>query len=178
MMVLPLFPEESIKTLYAEFERKIDNVDADTRAVYRHFKTVWLDTFPPSLWCQNDHIFRTNNFAESFHASLSRRLTQHHHQFNVLARHVVKMIKESRLRLDEERFNPKQRWRMGVVKRKLSALIENYLNGPPLALPLSDLVKTLFNTLHEKVPFEEAFEDDNEAECDDSSEVAMELVDE
>ena len=67
---------------------------------------------------------------------------------------------------------------MGVVKRKLGALIENYLNVPPLALPLHDLVKTLFNTLHEKVPFEEAFDVDNEAECDDSSEVAMELVDE
>ena len=49
-----------------------------------------------------------------------------------------------------------------------------------MALPLpslSDLVKTLFNTVHEKVPFEEAFEEDDEAGVDDSSEVAMEIVD-
>ena len=176
-MVLPLFPEDNIRTMFDEFERRIGNADTDTRAVYLHFKTVWMDMFPPLLWCQNDHLFRTNNFAESFHASLTRRLTQHHPQFPVFARHVVKMIAESRIRLDEERFNPKRRWRMGSVRRKVNTLIGNYLNGPPLALPLSDLVKTLSNTLHEKVPFEEAFEEDDEAGVDDSSEVAMEIVD-
>ena len=67
---------------------------------------------------------------------------------------------------------------MGVLRRKLNALITNYLNGPPLALPLQDLVKTIFNTLHAKVPFEDVFEDDDETGDDDSSEVAMELVEE
>ena len=47
LTVLPLFPEETTKTLYAEFKKKIDNVEAETRAVYRHFKRVRLDTFQP-----------------------------------------------------------------------------------------------------------------------------------
>ena len=47
-----------------------------------------------------------------------------------------------------------------------------------LALRLPDLVKTVFNSLHEKVPFEDAFEHEVESSELDSSEVAMEIVDE
>ena len=39
-------------------------------------------------------------------------------------------------------------------------------------------MKTVFNSLHEKVPFEDAFEHDVESFELDSSEVAMEIVDE
>ena len=159
---------------FEELERHVDPADMETCALYRHFRTVWLGAFPPSLWCQHDRLFRTNNFAESFHALLSRRVTQHYPQFPVFARHVVRLIQEGRLKLDEERFNPKQRWRMAAVRRKVNTLIENYLNGPPLALPLPDLVKAIFNSLHEKVPFEDAFEPEAESGEPDSSEVAIE----
>ena len=65
---------------------------------------------------------------------------------------------------------------MTAVRRKVMTLIENYLNGPPLALPLKDFVKAIFTGLHEKVRFEEAFEQEVES-CDlDSSEVAMEII--
>ena len=67
---------------------------------------------------------------------------------------------------------------MGVLRRKLNALITNYLNCPPLALPLEDPVKTIFNTIHAKIPFEDVFEDDDAIGDDESSEVAMELVEE
>ena len=67
---------------------------------------------------------------------------------------------------------------MAAVRRKVNTLIENYLTGPPLALPLPDLVKAIFNGLHEKVPFEDAFEPEVESSELDSSEVAMEIVDE
>ena len=67
---------------------------------------------------------------------------------------------------------------MAAVRRKVNTLIENYLNGPPLALTLPDLVKAIFNSLHEKVPFEDAFEPEPEPGELDSSEVAMEVVDE
>ena len=33
MMVLPLFPEDNIRTMFDEFERRIGNADTDTRAV-------------------------------------------------------------------------------------------------------------------------------------------------
>ena len=174
---LPLFPEDKIVSTFEELERHIDPADMETCAVYRHFRTVWLCAFPPSLWCQHDHLFRTNNFAESFHASLSRRVTQHNPQFPVFARHVVRLVRESRLELDEERFNPKQRWRMAAVRRKVNTLIGNYLNGPPLALALPDLVKAIFNSFHEKVAFEDAFEPEPERDELDSSEVAMEMAD-
>ena len=67
---------------------------------------------------------------------------------------------------------------MTAVRLKVNTLIGNYLNGPPLALRLPDLVKTVFNSLHEKVHFEDAFEPEVESSELDSSEVAMEIVDE
>ena len=117
LMVLPLLPEDKIASTFEELERHIDPADMETCAVYRYFRTVWICTFPPSLWCQHDCLFRTNNFAESFHALLSRLVTQHHPQFPVFASHVVRLIRESRLKLDEERFDPKQRWCMAAVRR-------------------------------------------------------------
>ena len=120
-------------------------------------------------------MFRTDSFAESFHASFSRRLTLHHPQFHVFARYIVKTIKESRLRLEDERFNPKYRWRTGYGYESSTPSLK-LPERSALALPIQDLVKTIFNTLHAKVPFEDVFEDDNEIGDDDSSEVAMELV--
>ena len=122
---------------FEELERSIDPADMETCAVYRHFRTTPLGAFPPQLWCQQDFLFRTNNFAESFHPSLSRRVTQHLPQFPVFARHVVRLIRESRLKLDGERFSPKHLWRMAAVRRKVNTLVENYLNSPPFALPIS-----------------------------------------
>ena len=139
LMVLPSFLEDKIKSTFEELERHLDPADMETRAVYNHFRSVWFGVFPPSLWCRHDCLFRTNNFAESFHASLSRQLMQHHPQFSVFARHVIRLIHESRTKLDGERFNPKQRWRMTAVRLKVNALIGNYLNGPilPFASPTS-----------------------------------------
>ena len=58
----------------------------------------------------------------------------------------------------------------------LKALVDNYFQGPPLALPLEQLLSVLFDRLHEKTASDEIF--DSPAESDgDSSDVAMEIED-
>ena len=74
LMVLPLFPEDMIRTTFDEFEKMMNNTDADTRAVYHHFKTVRIDTFPPSLWCQNDHMSHTNKLSKFKAISKMRKM--------------------------------------------------------------------------------------------------------
>ena len=58
----------------------------------------------------------------------------------------------------------------------MKALVDNFLRGPPLALPLEQLLTTLFDRLHENVKSEEFFEDHDD-DVDDCSEVPMEIVD-
>ena len=50
LMVLPLLLEDKIASTFEELERHIDPADMETCAVCCHFRTVWICTFPPSLW--------------------------------------------------------------------------------------------------------------------------------
>ena len=142
------------------------------------FEGVWFDTFPISIWCQNNASFRTNNVAESFHAALSRRILHHHPQFYLFTRQVVQIINESKTILEEERLHPKERLRGAAVRRKINTLIENYNRGPPLALPLKTLMKAIYDALHEHVSFGDAFECEPDGAVDDTSEVEMDIIDE
>ena len=177
-MVLPLFPEDKIRKIFHELRNQLGLDDVDSRAVYNNFEDVWFASFTIALWCQNNSLCRTNNVAESFHASLSRRILHHHPQFNTFSRQLVQIINESKKRLEEERLHPKERPRNEATRRKVELLVENYARGPPLALPLRTLVRALFDSLHEKVPLEDAFECEPDGGVDDTSEVAMDIVDE
>ena len=129
------------------------------------------------LWCINTSTFRTNNYAESFHASLARRIIPCHPGFYVFLRNVIRIIKETKTELDVERLNPKiKRSSKDPAARKTTLLIENYIRGPPLALALDDFLREIFRVLHEKCIFEENFEEDMTQVGDDSSEVPMEIV--
>ena len=177
-MVWPLFPETRIKEVFDELRNQTATDDADSHSVYDYFKDVWFDSFPVNLWCQNSASFRTNNVAESFHAALSRRILHHHPQFHLFARQVAQIINESKTRLEEERHHPKERRRGATIQRKIDNLIENYIRGPPLALPLDQLVKAIYESLHEKASFDDAFECEPDVDVDDTSEVAMDIIDE
>ena len=122
--------------------------------------------------------FRTNNFAESFHASLSRRDVPCHPTFYTFLKRIIRIIQESKAELEVERQNPKTRRRTKeCVGMKVATLIDNYVHGPPLALTLEDFLQELFRVLHAKSAFEEVFEDDKSQDDTESSEVPMELAD-
>ena len=104
--------------------------------------------------------------------------SSNHNQFYLFARQVVQIIDESKTRLEEERLHPKERLRGAAVRRKINTLIENYNRGPPLALPLKTLMKAIYDALHEHVSFEDAFECEPDGAVDDTSEVAMDIIDE
>ena len=81
------------------------------------------------------------------------------------------------MKLQTHRRNPKIRLARALTLRNcLTSLVDNYLKGPPLALPLEDLPSVVFEKLHEKTASEELFECSEDDESD-SSEVPMELVD-
>ena len=131
------------------------------------------------LWCQNTSAFGTNNFAESFHASLARRNIPCHPGFHVFLRRMIRIIKETKTELDVERQNPKiKRSGKDYSERRTTLLIENYLRGPPLALELDDFLREIFRVLHERHMDEDMFEEDKSNDGEDSSEVPMEFVDE
>ena len=141
LMMLPLFPETNMRRVFDELKNQLSPDDMDSHVVYSYFEEVWFGVFPVNLWCQNNASFRTNNVAESFHAALSRRILHQHPQFNTFARQIVQIIDESKVRLEEERRHPKERRRVEGTRRKIDLIVENYLRGPPLALPLKTLVK-------------------------------------
>ena len=125
LMVLPCFPETSIKEVFDELRNQIAMDDTDSHTVYSYFEGVWFDTFPISIWCQNNESFSTNNVAESFHAALSMRIQHHHPQFHLFSRQVVRITNESKTRLEEERLHPKERLRCAAVRRKIKTNTEN-----------------------------------------------------
>ena len=99
-MVLPLFPETRIETVFDELGNQTAMDDADPPSVYNYFKDVWFDLFPVNLWCRIGASFRANNVAKYFHAALSRRILHHHPRFNMFARQLVQVINESKTRLE------------------------------------------------------------------------------
>ena len=153
------------------------STDVDLARVYCYFGDVWIRSIPIPCWCQYDTNFRTNNFAESFHAALSRTGLQQHPEFNTFLHTLCSLIKEGEIRLQSQRLNPKSNIRRVMrVRSTLKALVDNYFQGPPLALPLEQLLSVLFDRLHEKTASDEIF--DSPAESDgDSSDVAMDIED-
>ena len=177
LMVLPLFPADKISRVYDLMNPMFPRDDFDLSRVYCYFGDVWIRSFPISCWCQYDTNFRTNNFAESFHAALSRTRLQQHPEFNVFLRTARSLIEESLIRLQSQRLNPKSNiGKVTRVRSTLKALVDNYFHGPPLALPLEQLLQVLFDRLHEKTASTELF--DSPVESDgDISDVAMDIDD-
>ena len=60
------------------------------------------------------------------------------------------------------------------LRSTLKALVDNYFQGPPLALPLEQLLAVLFERLHEKTTSIEVFDsqEESDGECSD---VAMDV---
>ena len=177
LMVLPLFPADKIARVYEQMNQMFPHDDIDISRVFGYFGDVWIRSFPISCWCQYDTNFRTNNFAESFHAALSRTKLQQHPEFNVFLSTARSLIEESRIRLQSQRLNPKSNiGKVARVRSTLKALVDNYFHGPPLALPLEQLLQVLFDRLHEKTASTELFDSPVESEGD-SSDVAMDIED-
>ena len=175
LMVLPLFPGDKIACVFERMNMLFPSTDVDLARVYCYFSDVWIRAIPIPCWCQYDTNFRTNNFAESFHESFSRTGLQQHQEFNAFLHTVCSLIKEGEIRLQSQRLNPKSNiCRVMRVRSTLKALVDNYFQGPPLALPLEQLLSVLFDRLHEKTASDEIF--DSPAESDgDSSDVAMDI---
>ena len=144
LMVLPLFPGDKIACVFKRMNMLFPSTDVDLARVYCYFSDVWISAIPIPCWCQYDTNFRTNNFAESFHASLSRTGLQQHPEFNAFLHTVRSLIKEGEIRLQSQRLNPKSNIRRVMrVRSTLKALVDNYFQGPPLALPLEQLLCSL-----------------------------------
>ena len=173
-MVLPLQPQHLIRPVFRKLQVLVRN-DNDIVSAYSYFHNTWITGFPIELWCQNMSQFRTNNFAESFHASLSRRDVPCHPAFYTFLKRIIRIIQESKTELEVEKQNPKTRRSKECVGMKVATLIDNYVHGPPLAL--EDFLQELFRVLHAKSAFEEVFEDDKSQDDTESSEVPMELAD-
>ena len=110
LMVLPLLPQHRIRPVFRKLQALVQN-DNDLVSVYGYFHDTWITGFPIELWCQNMSQFRTNNFAESFHASLSRRDVPCHPAFYTFLKRIIRIIQESKGELEVERQNPKTRRR-------------------------------------------------------------------
>ena len=121
--------------------------------------------------------FRTNNFAESFHASLSRRDVPCHPTFYTFLKRIIRIIQESKGELEVERQNPKTRRMKECVGMKVTTLIDNYVHGPPLALALEHFLQELFRVLHAKSAFEEVFGDDKSQDDSELSDVPLKHAD-
>ena len=178
LMMLPLLPHDKIAAAFRELEQYFPETDDGLRAVYRHFNDVWVNGFPVVIWCQYNELNRTNNVAEAFHSILARRLMKHHPQFPTFHAHIAALIAESIVKFNTHRMNPKSTtYAKELLNSKLRALVKNYLSGPPLALPLDQLLEVLFDRLHEKTRVEDLFEHDGDGDDGTSEGVPMELVD-
>ena len=92
-----------------------------------------------------------NNFAEAFHSARSRRSLQIKPQFHAFVRHITDVIAETCELFETHRVNPKPlTWRLESLRTKLRCSVENNMSGPPLALPLDELLAVLFERLHER----------------------------
>ena len=70
-------------------------------------------------------------------------------QFPAFVRHITDVIAETRELFETHRVNPKRRTRrLESLRTKLRCLVENYMSGPPLALPLDELLAALFDRMH------------------------------
>ena len=79
------------------------------------------------------------------------------------------------MRLQSQRLNPKSKINRVIrIRSTLKALVDNYFQGPPLALPLEQLLAVLFERLHEKTMSVELFDSQEESDGE-SSEVAMDI---
>ena len=110
LMVLPLFPRDKIAVVFEKTRKLLPSNDNDILRVYNHFDDVWIKSIPISCWCQYGAAFRTNNFAESFHAALTRTITQQHPEFNTFARAVHPLFSDGLLKLRTQQHNPKSRF--------------------------------------------------------------------
>ena len=177
LMVLPLFPRHKIKSVYKTINAMIPRDDNDLVRLYAYFGDVWVRSIPIEYWCQYDCLFRTNNVAESFHAMLARRILHAHPEFNQFLCTINGLIAESRMKLQAQRTNPKTRNnRAAIVRARLKTLVDNYFAGPPLGLPIGELLPVLFDRMHETTREEELYEDDPDDDGD-GSDVPMELDD-
>ena len=177
LMVLPLFPLDKIVSVFESIRDLLPRDDNDIIRVYNYFRDVWIQSIPISCWCQYDTAFRTNNFAESFHAALTRTIIQQHPEFNTFMHTVRSLISDGLTKLHTQQLNPKSNASRLLRRRAmLKAMVDNYFHGPPLALPLEQLLASLFDRLHEKDKSEAFFETFDD-ERDDCSEVPMEIVD-
>ena len=177
LMVLHLFQQNKIVTMYKNINSLFPSADNDFTKLDSNFGCVWIRSILIQCWCRYDSLFRTNNVAESFHATLARRILNAHPEFYTFADTVHRLLSEAMLKLQTQRVNPKSRIRrVECVRYNLKAIVDNHIIGPPLGLPIEELVTILFEKLHEKTRAEEFYEcsDDDES---DSSEVPMELVD-
>ena len=151
--------------------------DNDILRVFNYFADVWIRSIPMSCWCQYGASFRTNNIAESFHAALTRTNIQHHPEFNAFMHTVNTLLSNASMKLHTQQLNPKSNAARLLRKRAtLKAMVDNYFIGPPLALPLKQLLPALFERLHEKEKSEAFFEAPKD-ETEDYSDVPMETVD-
>ena len=178
-MMLPILPHDKIVQAFRELERFFPRTDDGLWAVYTYFNDVWVNGFPIAIWSQYDVLHRTNNVAEAFHSILARRLMRHHPHFPEFHAHVARLLVECIVKFNAHRTNPKSRISAKeLLNNKICALVENFLSGPPLALPLDQLLETLFDRLHEKVRVEDLFEHDRDDIDSTSAGVPMEFPDE
>ena len=156
VMMLPMLPQDHIAAAFCELGPFFPGTDDGLSSVYKYFNDVWANGFPVAIWCQYDPLHRTNNVAEAFHSVLARRSLKPHPQFRVFHAHIARLLAEGAVKLNTHRTNPKPAARaQEALKNKLCALVDNYLSGPPLALPLDQLLAALFERLHEKTRVED-----------------------
>ena len=179
LMMLPMLPHDKIVAAFHELGQFFPETDDSLWAVYRYFDDVWLNGFPIAIWSQYDVLHRTNNVAEAFHSVLSRRFMRHHPRFPIFHAHAARLIVEGAVKFNTHRTNTKPRASAKeLLNSKLRSLVDNYLSGPPLALPLDQLLEALFDRLHEKTRVEELFERDRDSADGTSAGVPMEFADE
>ena len=100
---------------------------------------------------------------------------QPHPEFNTFLHAVRTLIEEGQMRLQSQRLNPKSKINRVIrLRSTLKALVDNYFQGPPLALPLEQLLTVLFERLHEKTTSIELFDSQEESDGE-SSDVAMDV---
>ena len=118
-MVLPLFPRNKIVDVYDEINFLFPSHDNDLARLYSYFGNVWLRSFPIDSWCQYDSLFRTNNVAESFHATLATRFLNHHPEFYSFVDAVHNLFEETKMKFHAQRLNPKTRIHRAELTRRV-----------------------------------------------------------
>ena len=109
LMVLPLFPQNKIMDVYNEINFLFPSHDNDLARLYSYFGNVWLSSISIDYWFQYDSLFHTNNVAESFHATLARRILNPHPEFFLFVDTVHKLFEEANVKFQTQRLNPKTR---------------------------------------------------------------------